>query len=96
MTPRELRDEIASFGMRRKDDEIHALVLAWHVANYGNAAFGGTLPDLAVVLKRFGSQTRDPRELRLEGQLLAERMGVPVRPISEAAKRALLNLNRES
>lgn len=96
MTPRELRDEIAVATANRRVQIARDVSLAWHMANFGIAAYVGTLPDLDALLRRVNAGPRKSSELNLEAALIGEQLGVPMRPISEAAKRALLKLSKES
>jgi hypothetical protein len=97
MTPRELRDEVASVGLRRKDDGARDLTLAWHAATFGVAAYVGKLPDLRVILSRVArsADRLTPAAQRTQVALLSEFIGVPMRPLSDEAKRALTRI-RES
>lgn len=97
MTPRELRDEIAAVGRRRRDDHSKDLVLAWHVATFGVSAYVRKLPELGVILGRSerGAERLTPAAQRTQVALLSEFMGVPIRPLSPEAKRALARI-RES
>lgn len=75
---------------RTRADVQRDMFLAWQTAAFVGSAFVGKLPDWNEVQNRL--RPRSAESLRLEAQLIAERIGVPVRPISEAAKRALMRL----
>lgn len=84
--------------MRKRDADLQTLVLAWHVANYGMAGFNGSLPNLKDVIRRFGisADRLTPAAQRTQVALLSEYMGVEMQPLSDAARQALLRLNKES
>lgn len=88
MTPRELRDEIASVGLRRRDNSTRDLVSAWHVATFGIAAYVGKLPSLSKVLARL----EGPKgQMSPDGLAAAMKtVGIPGHPVSDAAMQAFL------
>lgn len=98
MTPRELRDEIAVAAEKRRDDSVRDLSLAWHAASFGIAAYVGKLPELSTVIGWVTapkSERLTPAAQKAQVALLSEKLGIPIMPISEEAKQALLRM-RES
>lgn len=98
MTPLELRDEVASYSARQRDELAARVSSAWYVAMFGINAYVGQLPDLATLIGRL--KTPQPERLSPAAQhtqvaLLSEYTGIPMQPLSEAAKQALLRM-RES
>ncbi len=93
MTPREFAREQGAARTRWKQEQQRDMFLAWQTAAFVGSAFVGKLPEWSEVANKIAPRSKE--SLHLEGALLAERIGVPLRPISEEAKRALMRL-RES
>ncbi len=97
MTPREYWRELEAAAERSRQELRRDLFLAWQSASFIGAAFVGKLPAFAQVLARFQTvaEPLNPAQLRTQVAILSEKLGVPVLPLSEASKRALLKLGKE-
>lgn len=78
---------------RLRHEHQRDVFIAWQTAAFVGAAMVGKLSEWSEVLNRL--RPRTSASLKLEGALLAERIGVPLRPISEAAQRALMRLKEQ-
>lgn len=97
MTPREFARERRAAEQRLREDLAQDVAHAWYVANFGVAAYVGKLPDLKQVLLKLGISAKPSRKhVGQRAKLLAEEIGVPLKPISEAAKKALLKLHKRN
>lgn len=93
LTPREWGHEIAAAQLRWQDERERDLGLAWHTASFVLEGYVGKLPDLRTVIERTRVvRTMTPAAQRSQVAMLSERLGVPLVPISDAAKAALVRL----
>lgn len=90
MTPREYAREMDAARARSRHEHQRDLFLAWQTASFVGSAMVDKLPDFKSVMARL--QWSDGAPVSLKGALLADERGIPIRPISEEAKAALMRL----
>lgn len=90
MTPREYAREMDAARARSRQDYQRDLFAAWQTASFVGSALVGKLPDFKSVMARL--QWSDGVPVSVKGALLADEFGIPIRPISEEAKAALMRL----
>jgi hypothetical protein len=67
--------------------------LAWHGVSFYAEALAGKLPDLRAVIERTRTYRRKTgKAQRAQMAMWADFFGIPARPLSDAAKQALVRL----
>jgi hypothetical protein len=90
-----LRREFEIAVLRRRDTEERDVVLAWNTAALSRQDKLPSLESLLAQRPQSRTERKTAAAQRTELALLSERLGIPMQPLSDEAKQALMRL-RES
>jgi hypothetical protein len=98
MSPLEFFREMAAYDANCREQFDAQVAQVWHgLRLYAEMSKSGNLPGLDAVLARMRPETPEPKQMTAQvgAQLmtLSKALGIPLRPMSDEAKRAFVNVH---
>jgi hypothetical protein len=98
MSPLEFGRALAAYDAECREHYEAQIAQAWHgVALYAQMTSTGTLPPLSEILGRMQPREAPSRpkvaQVKNELEVLSRQLGIPLRPMSEEAKRAFVRVD---